>query len=114
MAPSAGVAGLMFKRIFSRILGRKVKEGGKKDSPSNTGSIDKLNPDGVFQITLPITFDVQTAPLQTFSERAIREYRRAVIAAIWEAKRSIFQPQPNGRLRIYAPTAAEDDKKRRN
>ena len=101
----------MRKRFLS---GRSQEDESGKNLPLKAGSRNQLDPDGVFAITLPISFQVDTSPLATFSERAIRAYRTAAIAHLKLVKDSIFHPQQNGSLRIYPPAEDEGDKKRRN
>ena len=104
----------MFKRFLERLFSFGHAKGEDKNLPLRPGSQNHLDPDGVFAITLPISFHVETSPLETFSERAIKAYRTAAIQHCRVVKGSIMQPQLNGTLRIYPPTEAEKDKKRRN
>ena len=104
----------MFKRIKALLTRPKTAQKKGHDLPVLPGSKEELDPDGYFIVSLPIRFKVENSPLATFSERAVRGYRKESFRQLQEIKQSIFYPMDNGKLRVFPPTPEEKDKKRRN
>lgn len=92
--------------MFKKLFGKGKGSGKTLPEPS-----DKLNPEADFQIGIPIIVNIPVSPIETFSERAVKALRTENIKMAKKFKGTIFQPMPNGKLRVYPP---EGDGKRKN
>lgn len=61
----------------------------------------ELDLSGDFRIVVPINVIIPISPLETFSQRVIKEYDIQQSLVRKNVRSSIFQPLPNGKLRIY-------------
>jgi len=61
----------------------------------------QLDLEGNFAIVVPIQFVIPVSPLETFSERAVKAYDIQQDAIRKHVRSSIFEPLPNGKLRVH-------------
>lgn len=104
----------MFKRFIPKFRRPPVVEPERPSKIKGTVSVNKLDPNGEFQLTFPIIFNVAISPLDTFTERAFVEYEKAAKVQLEVVRNSILQPLSDGTLRVYPPKREETAKKGRN
>ncbi len=95
----------MFKGLFGKRGAVPATKG--EELPDLEAPEPKLDLSATFTIVMPISVTIPNFPLETFSERVIREYDIQQSILRKKVRSSIFQPQPNGKLRIYPLVVGE-------